>query len=178
MTVQQIWDTSLSGIGPFTHSRSVLVVPGDATTPDEAALGELRRWGWTITVADPAADLDTLADLARRHEVALFCDIRGNRAVRRALTAYLPTVAVVPARRHGRVSTLLRETGARRDTTVLIVREPRDAKILRRLCASALVRPEAATSVADRAAALGAVLLRAHAWQPAPTAGRRHVVVA
>jgi hypothetical protein len=127
-------------------------------------------------MVDPGDDLDRLAGLAHRHDVALFCDIRGTRVARRALTAHLPTVAVVPAHRRSRVATLLREAGAHRDTTVLIIRDPRDAKILRRLCASALVRSAAATRVEDRAAALGAILLRAHAWQHAPAPGTRRRV--
>src|SRR5689334_17250319 len=131
MTLHPSWDTSLSGIDPFTHSRSVLVVPGEATGADHAALQVLRRWGWTVTVA-ACADVASLAALARRHDVALFPDIRGTHAARRALTAHLPTVAVVPARRRGRAATLLREAGLGRDTTVLVVRDPRDAKVLRR----------------------------------------------
>ncbi len=164
MTAQHTWDTSLSGIDPFTHSRSVLVVVPDGAAADEAVLEQLRRWGWMVTVADRDGRVDTLVEQARGHDVALFCDIRGTRAARRALTARMPTVAVVPARRRHRATTLLREAGTRRDTTVLVVHDPRDAKVLRRLCASALVRVEAAGSVPDRAAAVGAVLLRAHAW--------------
>ena len=165
MTTQQAWDTSLSGIDPSDHSRSVLVVPGGELETDQAALEELRAWGWTVTVAPPDADIASLTAIARRHDVALFVDIRGTHAARRALTAHLPTVAVVPARRLARTTTLLREAGVGRNTTVLIVRDSRDVKILRRLCGSALVRSEVAHSVRDRAFALGAVLVRAHAWQ-------------
>lgn len=164
MTAQHTWDTSMSGIDPSTHCRSVLVVVPDEAAADDAVLEQLRRWGWVVTVADQDGTADTLVEQARRHDVALFCDIRGTRAARRALTTRVPTVAVVPARRRHRATTLLREAGTRRDTTVLVVHDPRDAKILRRLCASALVRAEAAGSAPDRAAAVGAVLLRAHAW--------------
>ena len=87
------------------------------------------------------------------------------------LTSSLPTVAVVPPRGRGRFAALLGEAGTRRDTTVLIVRDPRDAKILRKLSGSALVWSQAARVGGDRAAALAAVLLRAHAWQP-PAAAR------
>ena len=162
------WDTSLIGIDPANHARAVLVVPGADAIVDRPALDELRAWGWAVTVADPDTDTGELVALARRHDVALFADIRGTRVGRRALTAVLPTVAVVPPRGHGRVATLLGEAGTHRDTTVLIVRDPRDAKMLRRLSGAALVRSEAATSVRERAAALAAVLLRAHAWQPGP----------
>lgn len=167
MTIES-WDTSLIGVDPSAHTRSVLVVPGADAIADLEVLDQLRRWGWALTIADPETDLATLEVLARRHDVALFADIRGTRPARRALTAVLPTVAVVPPRGHGRVAALLGETGAHRDTTVLIVRDPRDAKILRRLSGSALVRTEAVDTVAGRSAALAAVLLRAHAWQAQP----------
>jgi hypothetical protein len=169
MTVQS-WDTSLIGVDPSDHARAVLVVPGIDTTVDGPALDELRRWGWEITVADADTDAAALEALAVQHDVALFCDIRGTRAARRALTASLPTVAVVPPRGRGRVTALLGEAGTRRDTTVLIVRDPRDAKILRRLSGSALVGSEAAVSAEERSTALAAVLLRAHAWYAAPPA--------
>ena len=167
MTIQS-WDTSLIGVDPSAHTRSVLVVPGADAITDLEVLDQLRRWGWEVTVAAADTDLATLEVLARRHDVALFADIRGTRPARRALTAVLPTVAVVPPRGHGRVAALLGEAGAHRDTTVLIVRDPRDAKILRRLCASALVRSEVVDSVSGRAAALAAILLRARVWQPRP----------
>ena len=170
MTVQS-WDTSLIGVDPADHARSVLVVPGADAIIDGQALDELRGWGWEITVADADTDLVTLEALAAHHDVALFFDIRGTRPARRALTASLPTVAVVPPRGRGRVAALLGEAGTRRDTTVLIVRDPRDAKILRRLSGSALVRSEAAASATDRATALAAVLLRAHAWHVAQPIG-------
>jgi len=167
MTVQS-WDTSLIGVDPTDHPCSVLVVPGPDGITDRQALDELRGWGWTVTVVEPDPDPAALEALAAHHDVALFCDIRGTRAARRALTATLPTVAIVPPRGHGRVTALLQEAGARRDTTVLIVRDPRDTRILRKLSSSALVRSEAAVSATDRAVALASVLLRAHAWQPAP----------
>lgn len=162
------WDTSLIGVDPASHARSVLVVPGADAIVDRPALDELRRWGWTVTVADPDTGIDELEALARDHDVALFADIRGTRPARRALTARLPTVAVVPPRGHGRVAALLGEAGTHRDTTVLIVRDPRDVKILRRLSGAALVLSVASTAARDRAAALAAVLLRAHAWQSEP----------
>jgi hypothetical protein len=167
MTVHN-WDTSLIGVDPAGHARSVLVVPGPDTIVDRPALDELLRWGWDVTVADTDSDEVALEALAAGHDVALFCDIRGTRAARRALTASLPTVAVVPPRGRGRVAALLGEAGSRRDTTVLIVRDPRDAKILRRLSGSALVRSEAPASARERAVALAAVLLRAHAWFAGP----------
>lgn len=173
MTVQS-WDTSLIGVDPTDHPCSVLVVPGADAITDEQALDALRGWGWTVTVVEPDADLAALEALAAHHDVALFSDIRGTRAARQALTPHLPTVAVVPPRGHGRVATLLREVGARRDTTVLIVRDPRDTRILRKLSGSALVWSEAATSATDRAVALASVLLRAYAWQPAPAPGTTH----
>lgn len=169
MTVQS-WDTSLIGVDPVRHARSVLVVPGTDGITDRQVLDELRSWGWEVTVADADSDRATLEALATRHDVALFFDIRGTRTARRALTPSLPTVAVVPPRGRGRVALLLGEVGTRRDTTVLIVRDPRDAKILRRLSGSALVRSEAAESATERATALAAVLLRAHAWYVAPPA--------
>ena len=162
------WDTSLIGVDPARHARSVLVVPGADAIVDRPALGELSRWGWSVTVADADAEIDELEELARHHDVALFADIRGTRPARRALTARLPTVAVVPPRGQGRVAALLGEAGTHRDTTVLIVRAPRDVKILRRLSGAALVRSEAAVSAHDRAVALAAVLLRARAWQLGP----------
>ena len=168
MTVQS-WDTSLIGVDPTDHPCSVLVIPGVDAITDRHALDELRGWGWTVTVVEPDTDVATLEGLAARHDVALFCDIRGTRAARQALTSHLPTVAVVPPRGHGRVATLLREVGTRRDTTVLIVRDPRDTRILRKLSGSALVRSEAVASTTDRAVGLASVLLRAYAWQPAPT---------
>jgi hypothetical protein len=167
MTIQS-WDTSLIGVDPAGYARSVLVVPGTDTIVDKPALDELRRWGWDVTVADPDTDEVALEALAAGHDVALFCDIRGTRAARRALTPSLPTVAVVPPRGRGRVAELLREGGSRRNTTVLIVRDPRDAKILRWLSGSALVGLEAPGSAGERATALAAVLLRARTWQPAP----------
>jgi hypothetical protein len=165
MTVQT-WDTSLIGVDPSDHARAVLVVPGIDTIVDGRALDELRRWGWDITIAEADTDAAALEALALQHDVALFCDIRGTRAVRRALTASLPTVAIVPPRGRGRVAALLAEAGSRRDTTVLIVRDSRDAKVLRKLSGSALVGSEAPASVEKRAMALAAVLLRARAWQP------------
>lgn len=167
MTVQS-WDTSLIGFDPTDHPRSVLVVPGADAIVDTPAFDELRGWGWEVTVVAPGADPATVAALAAAHDVAFFTDIRGTRAVRRILTPSLPTVALVPSRGHGRLSALWAEAGTGRDTTVLIVRDPRDAKILRRLSASALVRSQVTRSVRDRAAALAAVLLRAYAWQPGP----------
>ncbi|MBL8927052.1 MAG: hypothetical protein JNM77_12545 [Pseudonocardia sp.] len=168
MTVHS-WDTSLIGVDPASHSRSVLVVPGADTIADRPVLDELLGWGWDVTIADPAAPI-TLEKLATHHDVALFCDVRGTRLARRALTAILPTVAVVPPRGHGRIGRLLGEAGIRRDTTVLIVRDPRDAKILRKVSGSALVRSESPVSAKERATALAAVLLRAHAWHAAPPA--------
>ena len=165
MTVHS-WDTSLIGVDPSDHARSVLVVPGADMIVDEPALDELRGWGWELTVADPGTDPLALEALATEHDVALFFDIRGTRAVRRALTASLPTVAIVPPRGRGRVAAQLAEAGSRRDTTVLIVRDSRDAKVLRKLSGSALVGSEAPASVEERAMALAAVLLRARAWQP------------
>ena len=50
MTVQS-WDTSLIGVDPADHPRSVLVVPGADAIIDGQVLDELRRWGWEITVA-------------------------------------------------------------------------------------------------------------------------------
>jgi hypothetical protein len=167
MTVQS-WDTSLIGLDPAGQSRSLLVVPGAVAITDGQVLDELRNWGWEVTVAGADTDLATLEALAARHDVALFFDIRGTRTVRRALTPSLPTVAVVPLRGRGRVAALLGEAGTRRGTTVLVVRDARDAKILRRLSGSALVRSEAAASATERATALAAVLLRAHAWHVAP----------
>lgn len=169
MTVQS-WDTSLIGVNPTDHPCSVLVVPGSDATMDRQVLDELRGWGWAVTIVEPDTVVGALAEHAADHDVALFCDIRGTHASRRALTALLPTVAIVPPRRRGRAATLLREAGARRDTTVLIVRDARDTKVLRRLCGSALVRAGTAGTPGDRAAALGAVLLRAHAWQFTPAA--------
>ena len=124
MTVQS-WDTNLIGVDPAGHVRAVLVVPGPDGIVDRQALDELRGWGWTVTVVEPDTDLVVLADLARRHDVALFADIRGTRVVRRALTRILPTVAAVPPREHGRVAALLREASAHRDTTVRPCRRPR-----------------------------------------------------
>jgi hypothetical protein len=170
MTAQS-WDTSLIGVDPAGHSRSLLVVPGADAIIDGQVLDELRSSGWEITVADAGSDLATLEALATRHDVALFFDIRGTRTARRALTPSLPTVAVVPPRGRGRVAALLGEAGTRRDTTVLIVRDPRDAKTLRRISGSALVRSEAAASATDRATALAAVLLRAYVWHVAPPVG-------
>jgi hypothetical protein len=167
MTVQS-WDKSLIGVDPARHCRAVLVVPGVGVMVDTQALDELRRWGWTVTVADLDTEPGRLEELARHHDVALFSDIRGTRAARRALTRLLPTVAVVPTRGRGRLAALVAEAGTQRDTTVLVVRDPRDAKILRKLSSSALVRSEAADDVRDRATALAAVLLRAHAWQIGP----------
>jgi hypothetical protein len=169
MTVQS-WDTSLIGIDPSGHFRSVLVMPGADAITDGQVLDELRNWGWEITAAPADMDLATLKALATRHDVALFFDIRGTRTARRALTSSLPTVAVVPPRGRGRIATLLGEAGTRRDTTVLVVRDPRDAKILRRLSGSALVRSGPAASATDRATALAPVLLRAHAWFHGPLA--------
>ena len=132
----QCWDSSLIGVDPSDHARSVLVVPGADTIVDHPALDELRRWGWEVTVADPSTDPVALEALALQHDVALFSDIRGTRAIRRALTGTLPTVAVVPPRGRGRIT--------------------------------ALVGSEAVASANERAAALAAVLLRAHAWHVAP----------
>ena len=168
MTIQS-WDTSLIGVDPSDHARSVLAIPGTDGIVDQEVLDELRNWGWTVTVVHSDVSLETLELVARSHDVALFGDIRGTRAARRALTPILPTVAVVPARGHGRVAALLAEAGTSRDTTVLVVRDPRDVRILRKLSAAALVRAEAGGAVPDRAAALAAVLLRAYAWQLAPT---------
>jgi hypothetical protein len=163
------WDTSLIGVDPAAHARSLLVVPGNKSLVDAPVLDELLRWGWDVTVADPD-DSTTLEELAAHHNVALFCDIRGSRATRRVLTAILPTVAVVPPRGRGRVTALLAEAGTRRDTTVLVVRDPRDTKILRRVSGAALVRSEASASASERATALASVLLRAHAWYAARAA--------
>jgi hypothetical protein len=167
MTVQS-WDTSLIGIDPAGHARSVLVVPGADAIVDEPALAELRRWGWTVSIVEPDTDPDVLGVLGLQHDVALFPDIRGTRITRRTLTPILPTVAIVPPRGRGRAATLLGEAGARRDTTVLIVRDSRDVKVLRRLSGSALVRLEAADSARGRAMTLASVLLRAHAWYAGP----------
>jgi hypothetical protein len=162
------WDTSIIGVDPARHSRSVLVVGRPDTVVDAPVLEELRRIGWVVTVTTADTNPVDLEALALRHDVALIADIRGTRAVRRALTRSLPTVATVPPRRRSRVAVLLAEAGARRDTTVLIVHDPRDAKLLRRFSGSALVRLTTVTSVRERALALASVLLRAHAWQPAP----------
>jgi hypothetical protein len=61
-----------------------------------------------------------------------------------------------------------REASLGRDTTVPVVRDPREAKVLRRLCGAALVGANAATAQRDRAAALGTILFRAHAWHLGP----------
>ena len=166
------WDESLIGVDPASHTRAVLVLSGPDGLVDQPALDELSGWGWNITVAELDTGAFELERLARRCDVALFEEVRGTRPVRRALTASLPTVAIVPVRGHGRLAALLGEAGTDRDTTVLILRDPRDARILRKLSRAALVRAPAAASATDRAAALGAVLLRAYAWQPAPLQGR------
>ena len=63
MTIQS-WDTSLIGVDPAGHARSVLVVPGADTIVDAPALDELRRWGWAVTVVNPDTDPVTLEALA------------------------------------------------------------------------------------------------------------------
>jgi hypothetical protein len=159
------WPCDIIGIDPSQQHLSVLAVGDDAPTgghlPD--VLGRFRSWGWRVTVLPLNAGVAQLRHEAAGHDVALFAGTIGNRRLRGALSADLPTVATVGGPGPGRDVRLLAEMGGRR-TTVLIVHRPVEARILRKISASALVRLEPPREVGTYALHLGAVLLRAQAW--------------